>query len=188
MKVAGRVLAITSFHSEALFTSLPGKRTRRKTRRSEKHCVFECVGQKSGDRDVCCYPLAVPFIRAVATDEYYAPVPIWSVSSIFVSPPFLRGASLFEHLFPVDGCATRVLRVYVYAFAIAPDRAEVVSSMQKGVDQQTQGDSLKLVYLKIGDWKLHELFQSLKVFHEFFLSLKWEVLIILMNVVVWKKI
>lgn len=61
--------------------------------------------------------------------------------------------------------------------------------MQKGVDQRAQGDSLKLVYLNIGDWKLHELFQSLKVFPGgFFLPLKCEVLIILMNVVVWKKI
>lgn len=60
--------------------------------------------------------------------------------------------------------------------------------MQKGVDQRTQSDSLKLVYLNIGDWRLHELFQFLKVFQGLFLSLKCEVLIILMNVVVWKKI
>lgn len=65
IKVAGRVLAMASFHPEALFTSLPGKRTRRKTRRSEKHCVFECVAEKRGDpRDIRCHPFATPFIRA----------------------------------------------------------------------------------------------------------------------------
>lgn len=118
-------------------------------------------------------PTATPFVHVVATGRgrilpsramLAAPrraALVQSVASIFVaSPPFLPGASLFEHLFLAGSRATRAPCVYV-SFAIAPNRSkerEVVSSMQKGVDQRTQGDSLKLVYLNIGDWKLHELF------------------------------
>jgi len=73
--------------------------------------------------------------------------PVWSVASIFAFSIFARRVSLFEHLFPASGRATRMpcnenaVRMYRLR---APNRGERISLMQKEVDQRTQGDSLKL--------------------------------------------
>lgn len=110
MKVTGHILAIASFHSEVLFTLLLGKQTRRKTRLSEKHCVFECVGQKSRDCNVyVAIPFATPFIQQTRRPtRMVLATPVQSVASIFVSSIFVRRVSLFEHLFPASGRATRM--------------------------------------------------------------------------------
>lgn len=160
-----------------------------------RNIAFSSASSKKEETAIyVAHPFATPFRTRSDGRTIFAAPGLHGSLDFCLSSVFARRFSLFEHLFPAGGRATRSSRPYTYTYRLRQhrDRAvrEAVSSMQKGVDQRTQSDSPKLVYLNIGNWKLHELFQSLKVFPRrfFFLSLKCEVLIILMNVVVWKKI
>jgi len=103
--VAGRVLAIASFHSEALFTSF-ARQTDEPENSSERETLrFRVRRPKRRKCDVCAFffsHLPSGFVRGDCGRYYYgARSPIVRTASIFVSFPhrvFTR-APLFQHLF-----------------------------------------------------------------------------------------
>lgn len=129
IKMAGRVLAIASFHSETLFTSF-ARQTNEAENSAERETlqVFECVTlkkKKRGDRDVCCP------VRVMATDrrELWLAARCLSPRASLVgsldfclSSVFCR-ALLYLSTFFRPRNERAPLRVYI-PFAIAPNRAE----------------------------------------------------------------